>query len=87
MKQNMFIFDPENSQIGFTRANCSNDMNRATTMIVNTSLEFHSIECHQWDIIQEEVNIILFVAVGLLLIMILAIAVLSGKFFNRKFII
>ena len=54
-------------------------MVRATTMVVNTSLQFQSVEWHQCDIIKEEVNVILFVAVGLLLIMILSIAILTGK--------
>jgi hypothetical protein len=54
-----------------------------TTDVVNHTLGFYSVECHMCDLIEEEVNIILFLAVGLLVIMILAIFLLAGGYLFR----
>lgn len=86
LRQNLVIFDPDIKAIGFSRGNCSEDFNRVTTEVVNSTIGFYQVECHSWDYIEEEVNIILFFAVGLLAILMGAVAFIVGGYLLRHFL-
>ena len=79
LSQYMIAFQPDENQVGFMRANCQDDPNRISTPIVDETPEMMVEECHMCDLKQEEVNIILFLAVGLLVVMLLSIMLL-GKY-------
>mmetsp|Transcript_30881 Transcript_30881/g.27312 ORF Transcript_30881/g.27312 Transcript_30881/m.27312 type:complete len:243 (-) Transcript_30881:192-920(-) len=60
LRQNLIVFDPEESpKVGFARGKCSDEKDRVTTEVVNVSSDFYQVECHTCDYIQEETNIIL----------------------------
>ena len=86
LSQYMVAFQPEESKVGFMRANCQEDQNRITTLTVGETHEMKAEECHMCDLKLEETNIILFFAVGLLVIMLLSVAVLVGSYFIKNLI-
>jgi len=78
LRQQLIVFDPEHEpQVGFARGQCSDDPNRVITEVVHVSEGFYAVECHQWDLIEEETNIILLCAVALLAVFIFAIAAIA----------
>jgi hypothetical protein len=86
LRQNLVIFDPEIKAMGFSRGKCSEDFDRVTTEVVNSTIGFYQVEWHTWDYIEEEINIILFLAVFLLVVFMGAIAFIVGGYLLRHYI-